>query len=157
MEAVFNPGFDPSALIVRMYYTTMSQTVNNVRMARGEDATQSLFGWQQYYCNKRDAYQSYHQILVRMPLTTRDMTINDEGRVILQDQDSWMIWEPYVSDFDVLVISAHHTASKREERYEISDKRDSIIQGHLMSQRFHLHLLEFSDTRYNVPITTTPV
>lgn len=156
VEIVFNAGFNASLHTIEYYFSTMQEQIDITRVKRGEQGnTQSQFGWSQYLNTKSDAFRGKHQILVRMPLTTRDLIINEEGRVTLEENDSWMIWTPYVRDFDVLIVPADQAINGLEERYEIINKRDSVIQGRLITQRFKLKLLERSDPRYTIPYSTT--
>ena len=57
-------------------------------------------------------------------------------------------------DFDLLIVPSNISVSGEEERYEIVDKQDSVIQGRLVSQRFTVHLLEAADSRYQISYIT---
>jgi hypothetical protein len=157
VELVFNPGFDAGSHTIRYYYTTMQSGIDVDRVKSGEDTSISKFGWTQYLDTSACAqpFREKHQILLRLPLTTRDLSINEEGKVILEENDSWMVATPYVHDFDVVVIPSSATASGQEERYEIVNKKDSFIQGSLITQRFKLKYLERTDPRYNITIVTS--
>jgi hypothetical protein len=154
IEVVFNIGFIASAHTIKCYFLTMQQGISSTRVHRGEDSTQSLFGWQQYLNFNTDSYRDMHQILVRLPLTTRDLTINEEGAVIVEENKAWMIWEPYVRDFDLLIVMAADSTSGVKEVFEILNKQDSVIQKRLVSQRFDVKLLEPSDLRYQLSFIT---
>ncbi len=154
IEIVFNAGFDASAHTIQCYFSTMQPGISNIRMQKGEDTSQSIFGWEQYLNFNTDAYRNMHQILVRMPLTTRDLTLNEEGKVAIEENKAWMIWTPYVNDFDILIVAASNSVSGKEERYEILNKQDSVIQRRLLSQRFDVKLLEESDPRYQISYIT---
>jgi hypothetical protein len=154
VEVVFNEGFNASFHTIKCYFLTMQPQISNTRVQRGEDSTQSLFGWQQYLNFNEDDYRGMHQILVRLPLTTRDLTMNEEGAVIVEENKAWMIWEPYVHDFDLLIVKAEDSTSGVKEIFEILNKQDSSIQKRLMSQRFDVKLLEPSDPRYQLPYIT---
>ena len=155
IEIVFNEGFDASAHSLEWKYTTMNLGVSNTMLKKGESDNQSLFGWFQYTNNCFNTYQGRHQILVRMPLVLRDLVINEEGKVTLEEKESWMIWTPYVKDFDVLVVSPVDSPTGEEMRFEIVNKRDSVIQRNLVSQRFKLKYIEPTDKRYGVTIYTS--
>ena len=161
IEIVFNEGFDSTVHAIEWKYTTMNEGISNTMLKRGSSDEQSLFGWLQYTNNCYDTYQGRHQILVRMPLVLRDLVINEEGKVVLEEKESWMIWAPYVKDFDILVVPADNSPSGEEMRFEIVNKRDSVIQNSLTSQRFKLKYLEPTDDRYGITIyasgATVPV
>ena len=157
VEIIFNRGFNPLAHDIKWKYTAMNDGVTSEMLKRGDSIDQSLFGWSQYTNNCYDNYQGMHQILVRMPLVLRDLIINEEGKVTLEENESWTLWTPYIRDFDVLVVPAAVSPNGEEMRFEIVNKRDSVIQGTLVSQRFKLKYLEASDARYDVPILTDPV
>jgi len=155
VEVVFNTEFDASGHTITHYYDTMLPGINVERVKTGEGSTETMFGWTQYLNTSSDAFRGKNQILVRLPLTTRDLIVNEEGLVKLEENDSWMIWTPYVHDYDTLIIPVDQALSGTEERYEIVNKRDSIIQGSLITQRFKLRLIETSDPRYSITYTTT--
>lgn len=155
VELVFNAGYNASAQTITYYYTGLNQGIRVERIKTGEDSTESLFGWTQYLNSSSDVFRGKNQILVRMPLTARDLVINEEGLVKLEDQKSWMIWEPEVKDFDILIITSNQTFSGEEERYEIINKENSYIQGSLITQRFKLKLIEKSDPRYKISYSIT--
>jgi len=152
VELAFHPTVTSSSL--SYYFETLEIGTSAERFKRGATAAQSLHGWTQYLSPYSDSMIGYNQILIRMPLTTRDLIINEEGRVMMEENQSWMIWEPYVADGDMIIVPSGSTASGREERYEIINKQDSLMQGQLVSQRFKLEFLEFSDVRYNIAIST---
>jgi hypothetical protein len=156
VELVFNEGFNASLHDIKYYYYTVKEGIDPVRVKEGEDTTHSMYGWTQYINDRKDAFQDYHQILVRLPLTIRDLTINEEGLVILEERQSWMIWEPYVKEQDVLIIPKEFSTTGKEERFEIVEKQDSIIQRILVSQRFKLKHLEYHDPRYQIRYITKP-
>jgi len=155
VELVFNEGFNASLHEIKYYYYTIQEGVDSIRVKEGEDSTHSLYGWTQYLCDVSDAFQDVHQILVRLPLTIRDLTINEEGLVVLEERQSWMIWEPYVKEQDILIIAEEFSPTGREERFEIVEKQDSIIQRVLVSQRFKLKHIEYTDDRYLIPYITS--
>lgn len=155
VEIVFNAGFNAAAHVITWQYSTMNEGVTNEMLKRGESDKQSLFGWYQYTNNCYDDYQGRHQILVRMPLVIRDLIINEEGKVTLDEKESWMIWTPYVRDFDILVISPVDSPTGEEMRFEIVNKRDSVIQRNLVSQRFKIKYIESTDARYSIPVYTS--
>jgi len=157
VELVFNTGFDAKSHSIDYYYTTMQPGIDPIRMKSDEDITKTFFGWTQYINNSSDNYRDMHQILIRMPLTTRDLIINEEGLVTLEENDSWTIWEPFVHDFDILIVPENQSITGKEERYEIVNKKDSIIQGVLITQRFKLRYIEPTDARYAIPYVTTYV
>lgn len=154
VEIVFNPGFDASAHTITYTYTTMNKGINTKRLKVGEDETHSLFGWEQYLNDYCDDYQDKHQILVRVPMPTRDIVIEQHGLTIKEENQCWTLWFPIVGDGDVLIIPQDQTISGIEERYEINDVQYSIIQGSLVSQRFSVILLEETDLRYKIPYIT---
>ncbi len=151
VEVVFNDGFNASAHSIKYYFYTMKKDVSDVRLKEGEDASHSLHGWTQYMNDVLDDFQNKNQILVRLPLTTRDLVLNPEGLVVLQEHESWMIWTPYIREQDILIVPIQFSPTSKEERFEIIDKKDSIIQRELISQRFKLKHLEYSDKRYLIP------
>lgn len=154
VEIVFNEAFNPTLHSIELIYTDINEDISHSFLKRGDSDNQSLHGWLQYINNCYNDFQDMHQVLVRMPLVTRDLIINEEGKVTLEEKDSWMIWEPYVRDFDILVIPSSESPTGVEMRFEVVNKRDSIIQRNLVSQRFKLKYLELSDERYDLPIDT---
>lgn len=154
VELVFNEGFAASAHEIKYRYYTIQEGVDPIRVKEGEDSTHSMYGWTQYLCDVSDAFQDFHQILVRLPLTIRDLTINEEGLVVLEERQSWMIWEPYVKEQDVLIIPEEFSPTGKEERFEIVEKQDSMIQRILVSQRFKLKHIEYTDDRYLIQYIT---
>lgn len=157
VEIVFNEGFIATNFAISYWYTELSQGVTSEAVKRGPSNDDSLFGWQQFYDNTYDDFRGVHQILVRFPITNRDVMVGEEGRVQVKENQAWMIWHPYVRDFDILVVPQQFSETGKEERYEIVDKQDSIIQHQLVSQRFKLKLLEYSDDRYKIPYITDKV
>lgn len=156
VELVFNKNWDASAHTITYKYTTLDQGISTERVKQGEakDTQQTLFGWSQYLNSNPDDFRQPHQILVRTPLTTNNVIINAEGRVELEDNQCWMIWEPYVKDFDLLIVPLSESPNERELRFQIENKQDSRIQGQLVSQRFQIKLLEESDSRYQINYVT---
>jgi hypothetical protein len=65
-----------------------------------------------------------------------------------------MICEPYVRDFDILIVTADESPTGEELRYVVENKQDSKIQGTLVSQRFKIKQLEKADERYKIPYVT---
>jgi hypothetical protein len=153
VEIIFNAGYDPAAApdVIEYAYTTMNKGIDHKRLKVGEDETHSLYGWQQYLNDYCDEHQGKHQILVRVPMPTRDIIIEAGGLTIQEENDCWTLWCPVVRDGDILILSPDQTVSGIEERYEINDMKYSIIQGSLVSQRFHVILLEETDLRYKIP------
>lgn len=154
VEIVFNELFNPTLHAIELIYVDINEGISSSFYKKGDADDQSLHGWLQYTNNCYNNFQDKHQVLVRMPLVTRDLIINEEGKVTLEEKDSWMIWEPYVRDFDVLVVPLSESPTGAEMRFEVVNKRDSIIQRNLVSQRFKLKYLELSDERYNLAIET---
>jgi hypothetical protein len=150
VELVFNSGFNATLHTIQYYYTTAEEGSGDDDSQRGGTAYESVYGWHQYLNYTPSPFRSLHQVLIRMPLTKRDLIINSEGRVRLEDNQSWMIWEPYINDGDVIIVPPEESISGEEERYEVIDKQDSAIQGSLITQRFKLSLLEDSDSRYKI-------
>jgi len=157
VDIVFNNGFNPTLHEITWKYTSMNDGVTSEMLKRGDSTNQSLFGWSQYTNNCYDTYQGKHQLLVRMPLVLRDLVINEEGKVTLEENESWTLWTPYIRDFDILVVVAEDSPTGEEMRFEIVNKRDSVIQKTLVSQRFKLKYLESTDLRYGVPLDTESV
>jgi len=154
VEIVFNEGFDASLHDITYYHYNYQQGINPIRVKEGEDSTHSMFGWTQYLNDQSDAFRDMHQILVRLPLTIRDLTISAEGLVVLEERQSWMIWEPYVKEQDVLIVPEEFSTTGKEERFEIVEKQDSVVQRTLVSQRFKLKHIEYTDLRYSIPYIT---
>lgn len=155
IEAVFNPGFNAGGATLQYYFTTINQGIVNEMLKRGDSVDQSLYGWTQYRTTYRDAYQDRNQVLVRLPLTVENLVIKEEGKILLQENDSWTLWDPYIREFDLIIIPGALLATGVSEWYEVQEKRDSYIQQTLMSQRFKLKLLEASDPRTRLTIVTT--
>ena len=155
VEVVFNSTFNPAGHVITYFYTSMEAGVSDVRVKRGEGEDQSMFGWTQYLDPTFDAFHKKNQILVRLPISIESLVINEEGKVKLQNNQSWCIWYPYVHNRDVLVFPSQYTYTGKNEIYEIVNKQDSIIQGQLITQRFKLNLLEYTDPRYQLVIQTT--
>jgi len=152
VEVVFNVGFTNIGAIT-YHYTTWEEGLEDLSVKRGDSSNQSIFGWQQYLNTLWDDFQKPNQVLVRFPININDVVISDEGKVIIENRDSWMIWTPYVNDFDILILDSEDSPDGTEYRYEIVNSTDSVIQRQLVSQRFKLNLLEFSDDRYQLPFT----
>ena len=155
VEVWFNAGFDPTGQIIQYYFTTVEPGISDIRFKRGEGQDQSIFGWTQYLNPYYDPFVGINQILVRLPITPDVLSINEEGKVRLQTNDSWTLWEPYLHNYDIIVITPPYTFSGKNEVYEIVEKRDSVSQRVLTSQRFKLKLLEDTDPRYKLPIITS--
>ena len=156
VELVFNEGFNASTHSIGYKYTTLNKDINVERMKIGEasDNSHSMFGWSQYLDYTNDLFKKKHQILVRTPLTTTNLIINEEGRVMMEDNQCWMIWEPYVKDWNILIIPSEESPTGEELRYIIENKQDSKVQGSLVSQRFKIKQLEKTDDRYKIPYIT---
>lgn len=150
VEIVLHAGFTDIQNIT-YYYLTWEEGVEDLASKRGDSTTQSLFGWEQFMSSHWDDFQKPNQILVRFPINLNDVVVSDEGKVIIENRDSWMTHWPYVDDFDVLILDAEDSPDGLEHRYEIVNSTDSIIQRHLVSQRFKLNLLERTDDRYAIP------
>lgn len=153
IELVFNSGYNPSSHEISYYYSTINKDICDLRIQRGDDSQQSLFGWSQYISEDSDAFRLKNQILVRFPLTLNDLTINEEGKVIMEENQCWMTASPFVRDMDILVIAAEDSPIGEELRFEIQDKQNSVIQRRLVSQRFKVKLLEKSDKRYQLNVS----
>jgi len=151
VDIVFNPGYNPVGGMITYHYFTWEAGINDLSVQRGDSSTQSVFGWKQYLNSRSDLYQRQNQILVRFPINLRDVTITDEGKVVLENRDSWMIWTPYVNDFDFLILDSADSPDGIEYRYEIVNSRDSVVQRQLTLQFFKLNLLELTDDRYKIP------
>jgi hypothetical protein len=151
VDVAFNPGYNPIGGLITYHYFTWESGVEELSIQRGDSNTQSIFGWKQYLRSASDLFQKQNQILVRFPINLRDVAISDEGKVILENRDSWMIWTPYVNDFDLLIVAAEDSPDNIEWRYEIVNSRDSVIQRELTMQMFKLNLLEQTDARYKLP------
>lgn len=154
VELVFNAGFDASSHIIQFYSRSSSFYSIPELDKRGESPDSSHFGWMQYIC-AADAYHGPNQILVRYPMSSRDLVVNEEGRVELEQATAWMGPLPYVHDFDLLVIDSVKTPGYDKELFEVVSKNDSEIAGKLTSQRFMLRYLERTDPRYNISHLTT--
>ncbi|MFA5397138.1 MAG: hypothetical protein WC346_14105 [Methanogenium sp.] len=156
VELVFNEGFNVSSHSIGYKYTTLNKDINVERMKIGEasDNSHSMFGWSQYLDYSKDLFKKNHQILVRTPLTTTNLIINEEGRVMMEDNQCWMICEPYVKDWNILIIPSEESPTGEELRYIIENKQDSMVQGSLVSQRFKIKQLEKTDDRYKIPYIT---
>lgn len=152
VEVIFNSGFNPSTHTVSYYYSTINKEICDLRSQRGDNSQQSLFGWSQYISEDSDIFRLKNQILVRFPITLSDLTVNEEGKVVMEENQCWMTSFPYVKDFDLLVIDASDSPTGEELRFEIQDKQDSVIQKTLISQRFKVKLLEREDKRYQLNI-----
>ena len=154
VEIVFNVGFNPTLHTITYWYTTIQEGIVPAAVQRGSDITESKFNWTQYINPYCDGYQEPNQILVRAPLTTNQLIINEEGKVTLEENDCWTIWAPYIRNFDLLILTADQAPSGVEERYDVINKKDSVMQHTLTSQRFHLKLINQTDTRYLLPYLT---
>lgn len=158
VELVFNSGFNASSHTIGYSYSTMDGGINVERMKIGESLdNNSLFGWQQYLDFSKDLSKKKHQILVRTPLTTTNLVLNEEGKVMMEDNQCWMIWEPYVKDWNILIIPVEESPTGEELRYIIENKQDSVIQGSLISQRFKIKQLDKNDDRYKIPYITEDI
>jgi hypothetical protein len=150
VQVVFNKGFT-NINSITYHYTTWEEGIEDLTVKRGDSNNQSIFGWKQYINNYNDFVQRPNQVLVRLPINIQDIVISDEGKVVIENRESHMAWTPYVNDFDILILAAEDSPDGLEYRYEIVNSTDSIIQRQLVSQRFKLNLLEFSDDRYKIP------
>ena len=156
VSIVFNIGFTASPANITYYYTTIEQGIENETIQRGDSNSQSIFNWTQYISSYQDYLQHPNQILVRFPINLHDIVITDEGRVTLENRDSWFAGPlPYLDDFDLLILAPEDSPDGTKYVYEIVNSTDSIIQRMLVSQRFKLNLLESTDSRYNIPYSTT--
>jgi hypothetical protein len=154
VEVVFNAGFDPSGHTITYSYTSMESGINNTGIESGQGTDQSLFGWQQWLDPTFDDFRGPNQVLVRLPIAVESLVINEEGKVKLHDNQSWMIWTPLVHERDILVFTSQYTFTGGNEIYEIINLQLSIIQGSLITQRFKLTKIEESDPRYKLVIQT---
>lgn len=152
VDIVFNVGFNPNSHTITYYFESADKNLSPLRMKSGETDAHAFYAWSQYLTYKRDRYVDYHQILVRLPLTLDNLTINEEGLVRMREHQAWTLSYPYIREYDVLVIPA--TTYGREMRFEVIDKQDSIIQEVLVSQRFKLNLINETDKRYTIPLLT---
>lgn len=155
VEVVFNAGFNPVLHTITYYYTTMDQGMSVERLKSYEATLGSPFGWQQYLNYDVDKYVDYHQIMVRLPLTVKNITIDEEGLVLLKDNNCWTLWEPYINNFDILVVPASESPTEQELRFQIKEKQDSIVQGVFISQRFKIKALPLDDIAYSIPYVTS--
>ena len=154
VELVFNNNYDPTSHTIQYYYSTIQSGIDSDRVKVGEDSSMSKFYWTQYLESATDFYRGRNQVLIRLPLNTRDIKVQEEGRVILLQRESWMIWTPYINNYDIIIVPETQSTTGEEERYEVVDKKDSVIQGSLISQRFKLRYLENKDPRYDIPYST---
>lgn len=157
VELVLNTNYNASLHTITYKFTTLDQGISVERVKQGEavDTQQTLFGWTQWLDSSPDDFRQAHQLLVRMPLTTDNVTINAEGRVVMQDNQCWIIEGPYVKDFDILIVPASQSPNGEELRFQIENKQDSVIQEQLISQRFRIKQLEVNDERYNIEYITS--
>lgn len=153
IDIVFNTGYNPTGGLITYHYFTWEAEISDLSMQRGDSANQSIFGWKQYINSRSDFYQRQNQILVRFPIDLRSIVVSEEGKIILENRNSWMIWTPYVESYDILIVAAEDSMDGIEYRYEIVDSKDSVIQRQLTCQLFKLQLLEKSDARYQIPFT----
>jgi hypothetical protein len=154
VEIVFNAGFNASLHVITYWYTTIQSGVAVAAVQSGDDSTESIFNWTQYLNPYCDEYQRPNQILVRAPLTTKQLIINEEGKVTLEENECWTLWFPYIQNFDLLILPGDQASSGVEERYDVINKKDSVMQHTLTSQRFHLKLINQTDPRYLLPYLT---
>ena len=154
VDVVFNKGFNPTSHTIQFYYETTLQGENSVRFKRGESGQQSIFGWTQYLSSYSDFARGVNQILVRLPITPETLGVNEEGKVALESNQSWMVWTPYVHNYDILIFPNGAFLTGTYEVYEIVEKNDSVMQGVATMQRFKLRLLDFHDDRYNLEVQT---
>lgn len=147
---VFNPGYNASGHIITYTFSSYEVGISAERLKRGENNSDSIFGWTQYLRYTSDAYRRPHQILVRFPVSLRDSTIEEEGKVISEESICWTIWDPFLEDFDILIVLGVDSESGKDEIYEIQNKTDSWIQKVLVSQKFNIKLLERTDPRYKI-------
>lgn len=154
VDIVFNKGFNPSGHTIQYYYETALQGENAVRFKRGETGEQSIFGWTQYLSSYSDFSRGINQILVRLPITPETLGVNEEGKVALQSNQSWMVWTPYIHNYDILIFPNGAFLDGTYEVYEVVEKNDSVIQGTLVMQKFKLRLLDFHDDRYKLVVQT---
>jgi len=155
IEIVFNAGFVASSHTITYYFTTMQSGITSETFKRGETPLHTIYGWQQWLNTSYDTFRGKHQLLVRFPVTSRDILVQEEGMVKLELNDSWCIWEPYLRDYDLLIVHENDSWQYKELRFEIVDKRDSYIQGVFCSQKFKVRLIEETDPRYLIPYVTT--
>ena len=151
VELIFNQGFNASSHNITYYYTSIDQDITTESFKSGESPSGSIFGYTQYLSHKKDHFQNYNQILVRMPLTTEGVVINEEGLVAMKENQCWTLWEPYLNNFDILIVPHWDSPINQELRFQVIDKQDSKIQGELVSQKFRVKLLTTTDKIYNIP------
>lgn len=140
--------------VIQYSYDTMFEDVRMPVVNRPTANQFALFGWTQYR-HDRDKWRGANQILVRMPLTTRDQVMVDqEGKVRIEENQCWMVGAPYVRDMDLLVVPPDQSPTQETIWFEIVNKQDSVIQNRLTSQRFKVKLIPEEDERTTIPYST---
>ncbi len=155
VEVHFYDTFNMTGSVVQYYYEGMHKDVRPGLINRPTANQFSLFGWYQYKC-PMDSWRYANQVLIRVPLTTASwLTMGQEGRVKLEENQCWMVGSPYVNDGDVLIVPADQSPNNEQLALEIVNKQDSIVQFRLMSQRFKVKLIPSEDERANITYSTT--
>jgi len=145
---------NPTGSTVQFSFETMFKDIRPTAINRPEGNQFSLFGWKQYKtCS--DDYHGANQVLIRMPMVTRDkIKINEEGKISIEENMCWTTHRPYIGDTDILVVTSDQSPIGETLYFEVVNKLDSIIREQLMSQRFKVNLLSPEDERTKIPIST---
>ena len=155
VEVRFHKSFNATGSLIQYYYDTMYKDVRSTAMNRPEANKFALFGWTQWR-GVGDQFKPANRVLVRMPMVTRDqLVINEEGRIVIEENLCWMVATPYVDDGDLLMVPADQTPLGVACWFEIINKQDSIVQNRLISQKFKIKLLPLEDERTKLPISIT--
>ena len=155
VEVHFYRTFDMLTHTIQYTYETMHKDVRPTAVNRPTENKFALFGWTQYK-HASDAWRGANQILIRMPLTTRDqMMVNEEGVISIEENMCWMISTPYINDGDLILVPPDQSPTGETVWFEVVNKQDSIIQHVLVSQRFKVKMLPPEDERRTILVSTT--
>jgi hypothetical protein len=153
ISVVFNEDYDATLGSFTYHYNAIAphyaEDTGQPASAESPDYN-SMYGWQPWTGSVGNT------VKVRLPITPDQLTIDEQGRVTLKDNNCWMLAPvegsvPYVDNWDMIVIPA--TDHTPETRFHIYEKMDSWIQGRHMHQRFKIQFIDFNDPRYRIPIT----
>jgi hypothetical protein len=149
----FGPGFTPLGTIVS--YSTICPCVDVSTGYPNRECpicmgTQYPVAYTQQL-SSATAYTPSNTFLIRVPMKPEDRPVTTVGRVIRRDLSHWMLPEPYVNNYDIIMGTRGDTKNKI---WEVTQKSDSRWRGVLTHQQFETIRIEESDIRYRIVVNT---
>lgn len=96
-------------------------------------------------------YNPSNTFLIRVPMRPQDEPVTTVGRVARRDLNHWMMPDPYVTNYDIIVGTIGDTKGLM---WEIINKSDSRWRGVLTHQQFSTTQIDEHDIRYKLVIET---